>query len=197
MVSVQPAVKKETRNVAMITAAGVVLMILVFLILNKFFPDSVPFNYTVVLAGICAGIVAVLNFFLMGLAVQKIAATTDQDEARKLMQKSYYRRFGLQVLWIIAAIAAPCFNIVAGLIPLMFPGFGIRMRGVLSHLFPKLGPKIGIGDDPQPKPENTGIDNDTQLVTENTGIDNDTQPVTENTVVDSDPTAGNQTLSGR
>ncbi|MBO4415352.1 MAG: hypothetical protein J5824_05150 [Lachnospiraceae bacterium] len=159
MVSVQPAVKKETRNVAIITATGVILMLLVFFILHIFFPDSVPFNYTVVLAGICAGIVAVLNFFLMGLAVQKIAATADQDEAKKMLQKSYYRRFGLQVLWIIAAIAAPCFNIVAGLIPLLFPGFGIRMRGVLAHLFPKLGPKIGIGDDPAPEPDESSDKN--------------------------------------
>ncbi|MCR5330975.1 MAG: hypothetical protein K6E62_07285 [Lachnospiraceae bacterium] len=149
MVTVQPAVKRETRNVAIITLAGVILMCAVFFVLHLFFSDSVPFNYTVILAGVCAGIVAVLNFFLMGLAVQKIAAVTDQDEARKLMQKSYYRRFGLQVLWIIAAIAAPCFNIVAGLIPLMFPGLGIRMRGILAHVFPKLAPKIGIGDDPK------------------------------------------------
>ncbi len=150
MVSVQPAVKKETRNVTLITAVGVVIMLAVFLILHRFFPDGVPFNYTVVLAGICAGLVAVLNFFLMGLAVQKVAAASDEDEARKLMQRSYYRRFGLQILWMIAAIAAPCFNVVAGLIPLIFPGLGIRMRGVLAHIFPKLAPIVGIGDDPKP-----------------------------------------------
>lgn len=147
MAAIQPAVKRETRNVALITLVGVVIMCVVFFILHMFFPDSVPFDYTVILGGICAGIIAVLNFFLMGLAVQKIATITEEDEARKAMQKSYYRRFGLQVLWIIAAIAAPCFNIVAGLLPLMFPGLGIRMRGVLAHIFPKLAPKIGIGDD--------------------------------------------------
>ena len=147
MAAIQPAVKRETRNVALITLIGVVIMCVVFFILHIFFPDTVPFDYTVILGGVCAGCVAVLNFFLMGLAVQKIATITEEDEARKAMQKSYYRRFGLQVLWIIAAIAAPCFNIVAGLLPLMFPGLGIRMRGVLAHIFPKLAPKIGIGDD--------------------------------------------------
>jgi len=155
MVSVQPAVKKETRNVALITAIGVVLMLAVFFFLHLGFKDSVPFDYTVVLGGVCAGAVAVLNFFLMGLAVQKVAAATDEDEAKKLMQKSYYRRFGLQILWMIAAIAAPCFNPVAGLIPLIFPGLGIRMRGVLAHLFPKLAPVVGIGDDPKPDGQDT------------------------------------------
>ncbi len=154
---------------AIITVVGVILMLLVFFVLHLFFPDSVPFNYTVILAGICAGTVAILNFFLMGLAVQKIAATADQDEAKKLMQKSYYRRFGLQVLWIIAAIAAPCFNIVAGLIPLMFPGFGIRMRGVLAHVFPKLAPKIGIGDDPK--------DTDTAGTSQNDEIPSDSADI--------------------
>ena len=167
MVSVQPAVKKETRNVALITAIGLVLMFAVFCILHIFFPDNVPFDYKVILAGICAGIVAVLNFFLMGLAVQKIAATADQDEAKKMMQKSYYRRFGLQVLWIIAAIAAPCFNIVAGLIPLMFPGLGIRLRGIIAHIFPKLGPKVGIGDDPVPGNANNS---ETENTSGNTGL---------------------------
>ncbi|MCR5684144.1 MAG: hypothetical protein K6G81_01810 [Lachnospiraceae bacterium] len=152
MVSVQPAVKKETRNVAVITAIGVVLMLVVFLVLHLVFPDGVPFNYTVVLAGVLAGVVAVINFFMMGLAVQKVAAAADEDEAKRLMQKSYYSRFGLQVLWMVAVIAAPCFNVVAGLIPLIFPGFGIRMRGVLAHMFPKLAPIVGIGDDVQTEP---------------------------------------------
>ena len=151
MTTVQPAVKRETRNVLIITLIGVVIMLAVFSCLNLAFPDSVPFDYTVILAGFCAGAVAVLNFFLMGLAVQKVAAASDEKEAKKILQKSYYGRLGLQVLWIIAAIAAPCFNIVAGLIPLLFPGFGIKMRGVLAHLFPKLAPKIGIGDDPKPE----------------------------------------------
>ena len=150
MIKVQPAVRRETRNVALTTLIGVGLMIGVFSVLNMFFPDSVPFDYKVVISGLGAGIVAILNFFLMGLAVQKIAVVTDEKQARRMMQKSYYTRFGLQVLWIIAVIAAPCFNIVAGLIPLMFPGLGIRLRGILAHIFPKLAPKIGIGDDPVP-----------------------------------------------
>ncbi|MBR4725959.1 MAG: ATP synthase subunit I [Lachnospiraceae bacterium] len=170
MVSVQPAVRRETRNVAFITFVGVLIMFAVFSVLNIFLPDSVPFNYTVILAGICAGIVATLNFFLMGLAVQKVASATEEKEAKKIMQKSYYSRFGLQILWVAAAIIAPCFNIVAGLIPLMFPGFGIRMRGVLAHIFPKLAPKIGIGDDPKPAAE---ADNKEPVGTEDNGSEED------------------------
>ena len=35
-------------------------------------PEQIPFDYTVLLAGFIGGMVAVLNFFLMGLTVQKI-----------------------------------------------------------------------------------------------------------------------------
>ena len=164
MAAVQPVVRKETRNVALITLVGVLLMCVVFFILHLFLPESVPFDYRVILGGVCAGAVAVLNFFLMGLDVQKIALLTEEDEARKAMQKSYYKRFGLQVLWIVAAIAAPCFHIVAGLLPLMFPGLGIRLRGVIAHMFPMLAPKVGIGDDVSAESELTpkaGIGDDT------------------------------------
>jgi hypothetical protein len=36
----------------------------------------------------------------------------------------------LQILWIIAAIAAPCFQFVAGIAPLMFPSLGIKALAV-------------------------------------------------------------------
>ena len=66
---IQPAVKKETKNVILYTVAGVVLMWIVFAVLHGIMPDKIPFDYTVILGGIGGGIIAVLNFFLMGLTV--------------------------------------------------------------------------------------------------------------------------------
>lgn len=68
---VQPAVKKETKNVAIYTVVGVVVMWVGFLILHLIWPEKIPFDYRVILGGIGGGAVAVLNFFLMGMAVQK------------------------------------------------------------------------------------------------------------------------------
>ena len=76
--NVQPAVKKETKRVVMITGAGLILMWILFAILHFTMPDKVPFDYTVILGGIGGGVIAVLNFFLMGLAVQKAASATDE-----------------------------------------------------------------------------------------------------------------------
>ena len=81
--NVQPAVKKETKRVVMITGAGLILMWILFAILHFTMPDKVPFDYTVILGGIGGGVIAVLNFFLMGIAVQKAASATDEGIAGK------------------------------------------------------------------------------------------------------------------
>ena len=78
---VQPAVKKETKNVAIYTVVGVVVMWVGFLILHLIWPEKIPFDYRVILGGIGGGAVAVLNFFLMGMAVQKAVSETPDADA--------------------------------------------------------------------------------------------------------------------
>ena len=128
--NVQPAVKKETKRVVMITGAGLILMWILFAILHFTMPDKVPFDYTVILGGIGGGVIAVLNFFLMGLAVQKAASATDEGTARMKLKASYSQRFMMMILWVIVAIVAPCFQFVAGIAPLLFPGTGIKIVGI-------------------------------------------------------------------
>ena len=128
--NVQPAVKKETKRVVMITGAGVILMWILFAILHFTMPDKVPFDYTVILGGIGGGVIAVMNFFLMGLAVQKAASATDEGTARMKLKASYSQRFMMMILWVIVAIVAPCFQFVAGIAPLLFPGTGLKFVGI-------------------------------------------------------------------
>ena len=128
--NVQPAVKKETKRVVMITGAGLILMWILFAILHFTMPDKVPFDYTVFLGGIGGGVIAVLNFFLMGLAVQKAASATDEGTARMKLKASYSQRFMMMILWVIVAIVAPCFQFVAGIAPLLFPGTGLKFVGI-------------------------------------------------------------------
>ena len=89
-----------------------------FGVLHLFVPDKVPFNYTVILAGILGGAVAVLNFFLMAVTVQKVAACEDEASAKKKMKASYMYRMQMQMLWAVLAILLPCFQLAAGIIPL-------------------------------------------------------------------------------
>ena len=129
---IQPAVRKETRHVAIGTAICVVLMWVVYAILHAVTPEQVPFDYTVILGGLGGGIIAVLNFFLMGLTVQKVVSLEDEGQARNKMKASYSQRMLLQLLWGIAAIVAPCFQFAAGLLPLLFPNIVIKTMGILG-----------------------------------------------------------------
>ena len=129
--NIQPAVKKETKRVARNTFIGVLLMVAIFFVLHMIIPEKVPFDYTVVLGGIGGGLVAVLNFFMMGLTIQNVASTTDEDAARTKMKTSYSKRMMMQMIWGIIAVAAPCFNYVAGLLPLLFPSIGIKITSIL------------------------------------------------------------------
>ena len=119
MRSVSPAVKQETMRIASGTAIGVVLMWVVFFFLHQ--------ANTVFLAGIGGFIFAAGNFFLMGLTVQKVAAETDEGRARQRMQVSQRQRTLLMLAWGVVALAAPCFNGAAGIIPLLFPSMVIKI----------------------------------------------------------------------
>ena len=131
--NIQPAVKKETKRVIVITLLGLFLMWILFAALHFIMPDKVPLDYTLFLGGIAGGCVAVLNFFLMGLAVQKAAAAEDEGTARMKIKASYSQRFMMQVFWVIIAIIAPCFHFVAGIAPLLFPGTGIKIVGIFHN----------------------------------------------------------------
>lgn len=131
--NVQPAVKKETKRIIKITIVGLILMWILFAVLHFAMPDKVPLDYTVFLGGIGGGAVAVLNFFLMGLAVQKAVSASDEGTARMKLKASYSQRFLMQILWVILAIVAPCFHFVAGIAPLLFPGTGIKIMGIFHN----------------------------------------------------------------
>ena len=128
-----PAVRKETLFIAVSTGIGTVLMFLVFGILHMAMPEKVPFDHRVILAGIGGCAVAVLNFYLMAVTVQKVANTEDQDTAYRTMKLSYRNRMLLQLLWVIVAIAVPVFQFAAGILPLMIPSLVIKAKGVFMN----------------------------------------------------------------
>ena len=133
MTKLSPAIKTETKKVAVSTIVGAAVMCLVFFILHRAYPEKIPFDYSVILGALGGGAVAVLNFFLMGVTVQKVVDTEDQDLARARMKASYTNRMLLQMAWVVVAIIAPCFYFVAGILPLLFPSLGIKLTGILKR----------------------------------------------------------------
>ena len=107
----------------------------VFLIIGKW---SLP----VLLGNLLGGCMAVLNFFLLGLTVQK-AVTKEEKEAKDAMKVSQSLR--MLMLFATAALGAllPVFNIFATLIPLLFPRIAIALRPVFDR-------KSGGDNDPAP-----------------------------------------------
>ena len=122
---VQPAVRKETKKVAIGTFVCVVLMWAVFGIGHLAVPEQIPFDYTVLLAGFIGGVVAVLT-------VQKIVSMEDDKQAAAKMKASYSQRMMLQLIWGVLAIAVPCFQFVAGILPLLFPNIVIKTVGIIG-----------------------------------------------------------------
>ena len=89
----------------------VVLMWAVFGIGHLAVPEQIPFDYTVLLAGFIGGMVAVLNFFLMGLTVQKIVSMEDDKQAAAKMKASYSQRMMLQLIWAFWRLRFPVFSL--------------------------------------------------------------------------------------
>ena len=119
---VDPTVKAETRFIALVVLILLALMEAVFLIIGKW-------DYTVLLGGLYGAAIAVGNFFLMGLTVQK-CLTLEPDEAKKRMKLSQQGRLMLMRVLSMIGAALPCFNTVALLVPQFFPRIGVTIRGL-------------------------------------------------------------------
>lgn len=149
---IQPAVRKETRRIALGTGILSLMMILVFVLVRQF-------DYTVLLGAAWGTIAAVANFFLMALSVQRMAesmrnvslptyeekdmqeAESEQQaksddpkrdisaevseikQAKRRMQACYTGRMLMVAVAGILGIVFPFFHSLASLLPLMFPQF--------------------------------------------------------------------------
>lgn len=119
---VDPTVKAETRFIALVVLILLVLMEAVFLVIGKW-------DYTVLLGGLYGAAIAVGNFFLMGLTVQK-CLTLEPDEAKKRMKLSQQGRMLMLLVLCVIGGVLPFFNIIAVLVPQFFPRIGVTIRGL-------------------------------------------------------------------
>ncbi len=60
-------------------------MLVLFCLLHRFFPDSIPFDYRVVLSAVIGCVIASVNFFLMAVTVQKIAELGAAEGASRIV----------------------------------------------------------------------------------------------------------------
>lgn len=128
----QRASIKEIRRVSVGTGVCLVLMFAVLFVLSLFGIGS--FDYRVILSGVVGSIIAVGNFTLLCLTIQKAAATEDQKQMKARFQLSYNARLITQAAWVVVAFLLPCFHPVASAVPLLFPTmviYYLQMKGKL------------------------------------------------------------------
>lgn len=124
MQKVDKTVAKETIYIAVVTLILSMFMQSVFLIIHLW-------NYTVLLGNVLGYTAAVLNFFLMGLTVQKAVMMSEEDAKTRVKLSQMLRLFML-ALFAIAAGVFKCFNLIAFVIPLLFPRIAITFRPLLD-----------------------------------------------------------------
>ncbi|MBQ8267696.1 MAG: hypothetical protein IJZ21_04850 [Clostridia bacterium] len=125
-VKIDKTVIKETKYIASFVIIFSVLMQAVFLIIGKW-------HFTVLLGNLWGAAVAVGNFFMMGLYVQK-AVSQEADDAKKTIKASQSMRFAALVLLtgIGVAVFYNNYSWISVVVPLVFPSIAIYLRPLID-----------------------------------------------------------------
>jgi len=127
MQKIDKTVLKETLYVLTVSFILSLLMQSVFLV-------TTYWDYKVVLGNVLGLIASVGNFLLMGIGVQK-ALEKDEKSAKSTIKLSQSLRLMMLLVIAIIGYAVPVFNLLAVVIPYLFPRIAIALR----PLFKKRG----------------------------------------------------------
>ena len=125
MKKIDPIVLKETTYIAIWTLIFSTLMQAVFLILHRW-------DYTVLLGNLLTGGAAVLNFFLMGLTIQRVLGKEEKEARTAIRVSQLYRNLAM-LLIVGAAVLAPVFHVWASVIAVFFPRIAILFRPLFDR----------------------------------------------------------------
>lgn len=135
MKKIEPTIIKETLYILVCVVILSVLMEAVFLIIRRW-------DYTVLLGNLLTGFAVTLNFFLMGLGVQK-AIGKDEKEAKKIVRLSQVYRYLILIVFLVIGVVFSCFNNWAVFVPVVFPRIAIAIRPLFNK---KKGEQEVAGD---------------------------------------------------
>ena len=119
---IQKAIWKETVHIAEGVVVLSVLMQLVFLLIGKW-------DMTVLYGTLLGSAYAIINFFVLGLTVQKVANEGNEKQGKNWMQFSYSCRMLGTVVIVFLGLSMPFFNWVAVFAPQLFPRITIAAMG--------------------------------------------------------------------
>ena len=122
---VDPTVKKETLFVSIVTLILSMLMESVFLIIGRW-------DISVLLGNVLGAGIGILNFFFLGLGVQK-AVSADEKKAKEIMRGSHALRYAFMIVLLVISLIFPkVFNVIATVISLLFASVGVYMRAFFN-----------------------------------------------------------------
>ena len=128
----QSASQHEIKRIACGTAVGGVVLVAAMFVLSRMGIGT--FDYRVLTGALGGCIVAIINFALMCVTIQRAVNIGEQKAMKSFIQGSYNGRLLLQAGWIVAAYLMPWFNVIAAAVPLLFPNLSIyylQARGKL------------------------------------------------------------------
>jgi len=127
---VQETVKKETMHIAVGTLLLTAVMLLVFFVLGRL-------DQPVVLGALLGGGFAILNFFVLGLSVQKSVASGNVTRGKLMMTLSYSLRMLAMMGVVVLGLALPYFSWVTVVLPQLFPRLTIAGMQLLGMYKPE------------------------------------------------------------
>ena len=146
----QDASKKEIKRIALGTLLWDLILIAGLFLLSL--EGIGTFDYKV-FTGVAGGsAVAVLNFTVMCLTVQKAVDIAEKKQMKAFIQGSYNGRLLLQAGWIVVAFMVPHIQVVAAAIPLLFPNLTIiylQTKGKLVTPSQRKNPPAEEQDEPE------------------------------------------------
>lgn len=153
----QSASVREVKRIACGTAVGGVMLIAAVFLLSLF--GFCTFDYRVIIGAVGGCIVAVVNFTMMCLTIQRAVNIGEQKAMKAFIQGSYNGRLLLQAGWIVAAYLMPWVNVFAAAIPLLFPNlmiFYLQARGKLVTPSERKNPPPDAAEDAEDPEEYKG-----------------------------------------
>lgn len=146
----QSASKKEIKRVALGTLAWDLILIAGLFLLSL--EGIGTFDYKV-FTGVAGGsVIAILNFTVMCLTIQKAVDIEEKKQMKAFIQGSYNGRLLLQAGWIVVAFMVPHIQVVAAAIPLLFPNltiFYLQAKGKLVEPSERKNPPAEEQDEPE------------------------------------------------
>lgn len=143
MQKIDKTVKNESLYIFLFTVILSVFMQGVCLIVCALSKRS--YSYTYITGNLVSALTAVLNFFLMGLTVQKAVEADEKTAKTKIKFSQTLRNAAMFLIIAVCVLFKEYFNLVTLIVPLFFPRIAITFR----PLFKKGDESLDAGSKPE------------------------------------------------